>query len=91
MTLQGVFVNVLKDGYEGHREPLEVMFSGDDDAGNIVDFSVGYVDGFQRALSVLGVLHYLILLEREPPPDRRITNTGAHSHTDSLAVDQMVT
>ena len=89
MTLHGVFVNILKDGYEGHREPLEVAFSGDDDAGNIVDFSVGYVDGFQRALAVLGVLHYLILLERYPPKPNNRNNTQwicirALTHLDLL-------
>lgn len=60
-------MNVLKDGLESNREPLEITFpeSGPDEmTGIIADFSVCYIDGFQRALAVLAVLHYMLLLAR---------------------------
>jgi hypothetical protein len=65
VTLRGVFQNILKDGYEGHREPLEITFSKiGESTGEIANFSVCYIDGMQRALAILGVLHYMLRLDR---------------------------
>ena len=63
VSLQGLFLEILTDGYDSHREPIEIAFSevADHEAtGEIGDFSIRYIDGMQRGLCVLAILHYLI-------------------------------
>lgn len=61
VTLQNIFMSVLKDGYEGHREPLEIAFGMNrEELGVIKNGSLRYVDGMARGLSVLGCLHYVL-------------------------------
>lgn len=60
--VQTVFRSVLKDGFESHREPLEVQFAEVDNMA-INDFSIRMVDGATRALSCLAVAHYLIRMD----------------------------
>ena len=63
VTLQGLFLEILTDGYDSHREPIEIAFSevADHEAtGEIGDFSIRYIDGMQRGLCVLAILRYLI-------------------------------
>ena len=64
ITLRAVFENILQDGFEGHREPLEITWSASgEQLGAIPDFSVCYVDGMHRGLAILGVLHYLCAMD----------------------------
>ena len=59
-TLAGVFGSVLQDGFEGHREPLEVCWDDDESheaSGMLANWSVKYVHGFQRGLAILACLH----------------------------------
>lgn len=60
--LQTVFRSILADGFEGHREPLEVKFA-DNASMQIEPFSIQMVDGASRALSCLALAHYLIRME----------------------------
>jgi hypothetical protein len=63
VTLKNVFKSILKDGFEGNREPLEINFGDNDALGGMMDFSIKYVDGFQRGLSIVACLHYTITLD----------------------------
>jgi len=63
VTLHGLFLEILTDGYDSHREPMEIAFSevADHEAtGEIGNFSIRFIDGMQRGLCVIGILHYLI-------------------------------
>jgi hypothetical protein len=66
ISLQTVFRSVLADGFEGHREPLEVAFAEDASMG-IPNFSVRLVDGMQRSLCCLALAHYIVRLDRAFP------------------------
>lgn len=66
VTLSTIFKSILVDGYEGHREPLEIAFDDnaqDEAMGVVQDFSICYIDGMQRALCVLGIVHYIAVLD----------------------------
>ncbi len=68
VTFTNVFRSILNDGFEGHREPLEACFDLEPGQGEetalVQDFSVRYVDGMQRGLAILLVLHYVVRLDR---------------------------
>ena len=63
-TLTGVFESILTDGFEGSREPIEVCFDADAGA-QITSWSVRVVDGLQRILSCVGIVHYALELVSE--------------------------
>ena len=55
------FPSFLDNGYEGHREPLDVKFDlgGEHAHGEILPFSIGYIDGQNKAIIMLSVMALL--------------------------------
>lgn len=58
VTLKPLLRSVVMEGYDGHREPLDIRFRGDEgeQIRALDDFSVCYIDGFSKALVVVAVL-----------------------------------
>lgn len=62
ITLQSTALSILKDGFDSHREPVDVAWADDvgDATGSIDDGSVRIVDGFQRVLACMMIVNLLM-------------------------------
>lgn len=66
-TLRVTALSILKDGFDGHREPVDVAWDEDaigDATGSIEDGTVRFVDGWQRILSCMMIVHLLMQQDR---------------------------
>ena len=62
------FLSFLEHGFEGHREPLDVKFdvaAMQRGSHNISAFSVGYIDGQNKAIIMLSIMALLIEIETQ--------------------------
>ena len=65
-TLRTTALSIFKDGFDSHREPVDVAWDEDamgDATGSIHNGTVRLVDGWQRVLSCMMIVHLLMQQE----------------------------
>jgi hypothetical protein len=71
VTLKNLVESIIKDTFQGHKEPIDIKYDGDTRR-SFASFEVQFVDGFSKSLAVQFILNAIVELvwgfqaKREP-------------------------